>query len=79
VKQVFVDTGAWHVLIDRKEPDHPTVVPAFQAHRGRLVTSNFVIDETLTTVSPRLGSRTGLWGTGAFWDPGARGPYQPGG
>lgn len=49
-----MDTGAWYALIDRRDPDHGTVVPSLQANRGRLVTSNFVMDETLTLLRYRL-------------------------
>lgn len=55
MRQVFVDTGAWYALIDRKDPDHARVVPLFQANRGLLITSNFVVDETLTLLRYRLG------------------------
>ena len=55
MNRVFVDTGAWYALIDRRDPDHERVVAAFHEHRGRLLTSNFVLDETLTLVRYRLG------------------------
>ncbi|NEX15667.1 MAG: VapC toxin family PIN domain ribonuclease [Halochromatium sp.] len=51
----FVDTGAWYALLDRKDPDHAAVLEAFAEYRGRLVTSNYVFDETLTLVRYHLG------------------------
>jgi predicted nucleic acid-binding protein len=51
----FVDTGAWYALLDHKDPDHRAVIEAFAEYRGRLVTSNFVFDETLTLVRHHLG------------------------
>ena len=55
MKKVFVDTGGWYALTDRRDPDHEPVVLALQECRGRLLTSNFVLDETLTLVRYRLG------------------------
>ncbi len=55
MNRVFVDTGAWYALTDRRDPDHEPVVAALREHRGRLLTSNFVLDETLTLVRYRLG------------------------
>jgi predicted nucleic acid-binding protein len=55
MKRIFVDTGAWYALVDAKDPDHARVVPCFQDFQGRLVTSNFVVDEVLTLTRYRLG------------------------
>jgi len=55
VKRVFVDTGAWYAMVDADDPDHPGVVAALRAHQGRLLTSNFVFDETLTLLRYKLG------------------------
>jgi predicted nucleic acid-binding protein len=55
VKRVFVDTGAWYALIDAADPDHDAVTAVFRHYRHRLVTSNYVFDETLTLARYRLG------------------------
>jgi uncharacterized protein len=55
MERIFVDTGAWYALIDRKDPDHHAVLSALQGYRNRLVTSNFVFDETITLLRYRLG------------------------
>jgi predicted nucleic acid-binding protein len=55
MKPVFVDTGAWYALVDANDPDHGRVVPCFRDSQGRLVTSNFVVDEILTLARFRLG------------------------
>ena len=52
---MFVDTGAWYALTDRRDPDHAPVAAALHEHQSRLLTSNFVLDETLTLVRYRLG------------------------
>jgi predicted nucleic acid-binding protein len=55
LNRAFVDTGAWYALLDKHDPDHAHVVDAFQAYRGRLITSNFVFDEAVTLARYRLG------------------------
>lgn len=42
-------------MTDRRDRDHEPVVSALREHRGRLLTSNYVLDETLTLVRFRLG------------------------
>lgn len=54
MKIVFVDTGAWNTVTDANTPDHPEVLPFFREYLGRLVTSNYVFDETLTLLHYRL-------------------------
>lgn len=61
--QVFVDTGAWYALIDRKDPDHVDVAEQLRLYQGRLVTSNFVSDETVTLLRYRLGHQYAV----IFW------------
>jgi len=55
VKRVFVDTGGWYALIDADDPDHDRVAATFRAYQGRLVTSNYVFDESLTLMRYKLG------------------------
>ena len=57
MKRVFVDTGAWYALVDARDPDHPAVASCLAQHGGRLATSNFVFDETVTLLRSRLGHR----------------------
>ena len=57
MNRIFVDTGAWYAMTDRKDEDHASVVAALREYRGRLLTSNYVLDETLTLVRFRLGWR----------------------
>jgi len=57
MKRVFVDTGAWYALVDAKDPDHPPVAACLAQYGGRLVTSNFVFDETVTLLRYRLSYR----------------------
>lgn len=58
MKTLFVDTAGWMCMADRKDPKHK----AFSQTRdnwlrdsGVLVTTDYVLDETLTLISMRLG------------------------
>ncbi len=53
--RIFVDTGAWLAFVNRRDPDHEWLVGILRAFQGRLVTSSFVFDETVTFCLYRLG------------------------
>lgn len=55
MERLFVDTSAWFAYANRKDRDHATVSAAVTGFDGRLVTSNFVFDETLSLCLYRLG------------------------
>ena len=57
---LFVDTSAWFALANRGDPDHRAARGALESFRGRLVTSNFVFDETVTLCLYRLGRDVAL-------------------
>jgi hypothetical protein len=55
---VFVDTGGWMACADRADPAHAACAAARDAalEAGRtLITTDFVVDETLTLIRFRLG------------------------
>ena len=52
---LFVDTSAWFALVNRRDPDHRAAREALETFRGRLLTSNFIFDETVTLCLYRLG------------------------
>ena len=52
---LYVDTSAWLAYANRSDPDHSKIRQALQSFQGRLVTSNFVFDETVTLSCLRLG------------------------
>jgi uncharacterized protein len=63
---VFVDTGGWMACADRADPAHLTCTAARDAtlEAGRiLITTDFVVDETLTLIRFRLG----LAAANAWW------------
>lgn len=51
----LVDTGAWFANADDKDPDHLAVGRCLRERVGRLVTTNFIFDESVTLVRYRLG------------------------
>ena len=55
MQRLFVDTSAWFAFANRSDPEHKTVAALLAAYKGRLVTSNFVFDETLTLCLFRIG------------------------
>ena len=55
MERAFVDTSAWFAFANGGDPDHKTVAALLAAFKGRLLTSNFVFDETVTLCLYRLG------------------------
>lgn len=55
MQRLFVDTSAWFAFTNRADPDHKAVAALLDAFKGRVVTSNFVFDETVTLCLYRLG------------------------
>ncbi len=45
---IFVDTGAWYASLVPNDPDHASAVQWLAANRSPLLTTDYVIDETLT-------------------------------
>ena len=58
MKSLFVDTAGWIACADAADADHEVVCGArdnWLEHQGLLITSDYVIDETLTLLRLRLG------------------------
>jgi uncharacterized protein len=58
VKRLFVDTAGWMACADANDPDHAQACACrdeWLRSGGVLVSSDFVIDETLTLIRIRLG------------------------
>ena len=58
MKVLFVDTAGWIACADAADPDHEDACGArdnWLEHQGLLITSDYVIDETLTLLRLRLG------------------------
>ena len=55
MERAFVDTSAWFAYANRDDPDHQRLRNVLQTFQGRLLTSNFIFDETVTLCLYRLG------------------------
>lgn len=55
MERLFVDTSAWFAYANRKDPDHAAVREVFRSFDGRITSSNFIFDETLSLCRYRLG------------------------
>lgn len=60
VERVFVDTGVWYALNDRKDPGHVRAIEAYDANTLPLVTSNAVIWETITLLRYHVDHRQAM-------------------
>lgn len=69
MNRLFVDTSAWFAYANRADPDHQRIVEALSGFEGRLLTSNFVFDETVTLCAYRLGRETAVKVGEAILDP----------
>jgi hypothetical protein len=56
MKRIFVDTGAWYALVDKKDPDHSAAASFLKKNKVPLLTTNFIFDEIVTLIRRRLGS-----------------------
>jgi len=57
-RNVFVDTWGWYVLIDRNDPSHSAaaaLVRKVLESGGRLVSTDYIIDESCTLARARAG------------------------
>jgi len=50
---IFVDTGAWYASLVPSDPDHLSAVAWLAANSSPLLTTDYVIDETLTLLRAR--------------------------
>ncbi len=57
---VFVDTGAWFALHVPSDPNHRRAVEWLRSNRQSLVTTDYVVDETLTLLCMRRESRRAI-------------------
>lgn len=58
--RMFVDTSGWYALVDRRDAWHSAAtehVQSLVASGGRLVTTDYVVDETCTLTKARAGAQ----------------------
>ncbi len=56
MKRVFVDTSGWYAYAREDDPAHGGARTALESWEGRLVTTDYVFDETVTLARARLGA-----------------------
>lgn len=54
---IFVDTGAWFASVVPSDPDHPAAALWLSQNTEQLLTTDYVVDETLTLLQ-RRGERS---------------------
>jgi uncharacterized protein len=62
-RSVFVDTWGWYALIDRRDPGHGATKDAVERlirENVRLVSTDYVVDESCTLAKARAGSEAAL-------------------
>jgi predicted nucleic acid-binding protein len=57
---IFVDTGAWYASLVPTDPDHARAAGWLGTNHSPLLTSDYVIDETLTLLRARGERQRGL-------------------
>ncbi len=57
MKEIFVDTSAWNAIRDSLDPNHEVALLFREEVAGkcRLVTTNYVLDETYTLLLLNIG------------------------
>ncbi len=55
MQSIFVDTGGWYAAIVRKDHDHKTAKQFLMNNKFPLITSDYVMDETVTLLQSRIG------------------------
>jgi predicted nucleic acid-binding protein len=53
--KIFVDTGGWFALIWEKDVHHGETKKLFAKNRPTLITTDYVMDETVTLLQSRVG------------------------
>jgi hypothetical protein len=57
---IFVDSSAWFAVYSRRDANHPAAMAAIRSFRDPLVTSDYIVDETLTLLRARGENRRAL-------------------
>jgi uncharacterized protein len=55
IQKVFVDTGGWYAAIVSKDYNHKAAKQFLSENKLPLITSDYVMDETLTLLKSRIG------------------------
>ncbi len=60
MERLFVDTSAWVALVDKNDDSHTRVKAVVDRWKGRLLTTNYVVDETNTVCRYECGHEVAL-------------------
>jgi predicted nucleic acid-binding protein len=63
MQEIFVDTGAWLALADKRDQYHgraTAVYPQLLSQTARLITTNLVVAESYNLIRRRLGYEPGM-------------------
>lgn len=67
IERLFIDTAGWMAMADSKDPHHAASIQTrdhWLENQGILISSNYILDETLTLIRMRLGDKaTEKWWT----------------
>ncbi len=55
MQSIFVDTGGWFATIVRKDHDHKVAKHFLTNNKLSLITSDYIMDETVTLLQSRIG------------------------
>lgn len=69
MERLLVDTSAWFAFANRKDLNHARVRAVLRQFPGRLVSSNFVFDETISLCLYRLGHKAARTAGSVLMDP----------
>ncbi|HEX4047770.1 MAG TPA: type II toxin-antitoxin system VapC family toxin [Elusimicrobiota bacterium] len=70
MKRVFVDTSGWFAYARKDDPAHEGAREALERWEGRLVTTDYIFDETVTLTRARLGPAAAVKLGETLLDPG---------
>ena len=57
---IFVDSSAWFAVFSRRDVNHPAAMPAIRSFSEQLITTDYVVDETLTVLVARRERRRAI-------------------
>lgn len=64
---VFVDTSAWFAVVTPSDPNHSQAAGWLTAHSALLLTTDYIVDETLTLLRSRAERQRALLLGGQFF------------
>ncbi len=65
---ILVDTGAWYALFDKNDGEHERASQFFAINHAPFLITDYIVDETLTLLTMRLGHRKAVEIGKQFWN-----------